>query len=512
MSRRVIRGVRVLRSGLLAAAVVASIPAGAQAQTTVVLDAPGTEAVDTTVRGGEYAGTNYDDEPLMTRASGTTDFVRRALLKFDTESRVPSRAAVRSATLTLTVKGGNSERRVLSAFRVAQSFEPAAATWRKRTGATSWNTSGGDLGRKYAQAGVTAAAGSKVTFDVTVLVQEAVNGDFGSRWTRVAIVDEGPAARASYREYYPTEANDPSVRPVLTVVYGGTSTKPTKPPKPPKDVPKEPTPEETDPTPAPPQPPPPPDDDSGSTSTLRVFHWNLYHGQNAKKKWGFDRQMEVIAKARPDIVSLNEVEKFSSSYGNIDQAAEIASYLTRETGHTWYQYMRVGSGSSKGIGNAVLSRFPIVATSYCQLSDTRNAVQMTVVVNGRTLNVWSTHLAVESGSYRVKEADLLIHCMDDLPEQRLVAGDFNAQPGAKEIGMMNAGYVDTWAKAKSIGETTNYPGNCDGCTRNSRIDYLFTSTGASSIALKSAQMIDTRDDDGVMASDHKPMLAVFSVK
>jgi endonuclease/exonuclease/phosphatase family metal-dependent hydrolase len=277
--------------------------------------------------------------------------------------------------------------------------------------------------------------------------------------------------------------------------------------------------EKPDPAPAPrpapkpaPDPDPAPEVDPAQTKTLRVMHWNLYHGQNAKKKYSLSRQMEVIYKAKPDIVSLNEVEKFSSSYGNVDQAAEIAKYLTQKTGQKWYQYMRVGSGSSKGIGNAVLSRFPMDSTSYCQLSDTRNAVHASVVVNGRTVNFFSTHLAVESGSYRVKEAKTLLDCMDNFSQQRLVAGDFNAQAGASELRLMTDGHSDAWAKAKSLNATTNYSGNCDGCTRNSRIDYLFTSKSASALQLKSVQMIDTRDGSGVMASDHKPMVTVFSVR
>ena len=40
----------------------------------------------------------------------------------------------------------------------------------------------------------------------------------------------------------------------------------------------------------------------------------------------------------------------------------------------------------------------------------------------------------------------------------------------------------------------------------------FTSKLATNLVLKSAQMIDTRDANGVMPSDHKPMLVVYDVK
>jgi endonuclease/exonuclease/phosphatase family metal-dependent hydrolase len=505
MSRRVAIGVRMFTTRLFSMTVLAVVPSMAEAQNTVVLDAPQTEVVDTMVRGGDDASTNFEGQDLMTRSSDNMDYVRRALLKFNTERNVPSKATIKSATLTLTVKGGNAATRKLSAYRVSQSFDPLATTWKRRNGRSSWKAGGGDLGKKYAEAWVTPTVGSKVTFDVTKLVQEAVNGDFGSRWTRIAVIDNGPGARASYREYHSSEASNPAVRPSLRVVYERRP--PSRPPAP-RPAPPPPPPDEND---EPPEEPPAPA--AGSSSTLRVLHWNLYHGQNAKKRWGFPQQMEVIANAKPDIISLNEVEKFNSSYGNIDQAAELAKYLTQKTGTKWSHYMRVASGSSKGIGNAVLSRFPIDATSYCQLSRRRNAVHMSVVVNGRTVNVWSTHLAVESGRDRVEEAETLLACMDNFSEQRIVAGDFNAQSGSREVALMTAEHFDTWSKAKSRGDAINYSGNCDGCSRRSRIDYLFTAkSAASTLVLKSAQMIDTRDARGTMASDHKPMLVVYSIQ
>jgi exonuclease III len=73
-------------------------------------------------------------------------------------------------------------------------------------------------------------------------------------------------------------------------------------------------------------------------------------------------------------------------------------------------------------------------------------------------------------------------------------------------------YIDVWAYAKSKGIAFNYPGNCDGCTRGSRIDYVFLSKGATALEVKRAEILDTRDASGVMASDHKPLVVTFDVK
>jgi endonuclease/exonuclease/phosphatase family metal-dependent hydrolase len=246
-------------------------------------------------------------------------------------------------------------------------------------------------------------------------------------------------------------------------------------------------------------------------ATIRVLHWNLHHGNDPNNVWALPRQIDVIYNANADIISLNEVEKFTS-YGNLDMAKEIATQLTSRTGKTWYQYMVPGVGGSSGIGNVILSKFPLSNQNVCQLSSSRNAVHATVSVNGKAVNIWTTHLAVESSSWRVAEVGKLLPCMSGYGEARMVAGDFNAGTGTPEIDQMLTSYVDTWAKATSLGVTANYSGNCDGCTRNSRIDYLFYSKGATNLVLKKAEIVDTRNSSGVMASDHKPMIVTFELK
>jgi len=58
---------------------------------------------DATIRGGTYASTNFgDDDILETRQSSDGDYLRRAVLTFDTESSISDNASVASAKLTLT--------------------------------------------------------------------------------------------------------------------------------------------------------------------------------------------------------------------------------------------------------------------------------------------------------------------------------------------------------------------------------------------------------------------------
>jgi endonuclease/exonuclease/phosphatase family metal-dependent hydrolase len=139
-------------------------------------------------------------------------------------------------------------------------------------------------------------------------------------------------------------------------------------------------------------------------------------------------------------------------------------------------------------------------------------VDLLINVNGRTINVTSTHLDDNSTSERLTEISQMTTWESSLAEQRIICGDFNAWPGATEIATMKQKYYDEWAEAQSAGTAIAYSGNEAGNTRNSRIDYIFRSHGATNLVLKSMQVYDVRDSSGVMPSDHRPILAVFGVK
>src|SRR3954451_7869317 len=179
-SRRVV----AFASASAACALLTAASAGSQ---TVTL----TQSNATTLRGGSYASTNYSsDHVVETRASDDPTYERRALLKFDTDTTIPAGASIASAKLTVTVAGGNSESRQLSAYSVTSSYDEAAATWNSRSASSRWSKAGGDLGAKYDTATITGAVGSKGTFDVTNLVQSVVKQS-GTRYTRIALVDDG---------------------------------------------------------------------------------------------------------------------------------------------------------------------------------------------------------------------------------------------------------------------------------------------------------------------------------
>ena len=215
------------RQSALAIAALGSlaVPAMARAQM-IVLNVPDTQVVDTIIRNGPYATYNHNAATLLTRSSTVPDWERRTIVSFNASS-VPSGTVITSATLTLTLKSGlgtAGAMRTVQVRRLAASFVESQATWLQRQSGAAWSAPGGDLAEVITTSEVTNVAGSKITFNVTSLAQQAVNGRF-NRQIHVALIDidGGGDAKESYREYHSSEASTASYRPQLSISYGTTS-------------------------------------------------------------------------------------------------------------------------------------------------------------------------------------------------------------------------------------------------------------------------------------------------
>jgi endonuclease/exonuclease/phosphatase family metal-dependent hydrolase len=449
-----------------------------------------TDSSATVLRGGTYANTNLSSDTLLvTRASADPEYIRRILLKFDTQNPIPLNTPIASAKLTLTVAGGNAESRKITAYRVANSYQETESTWNKRNVSAAWTKAGGDLGDQYGAQTVTSAIGSRVTYDVTALVQATVNGKFGSsRYTRIALVDIGASSKESYKEYYSDEAGDVNVRPLLTVTLGSAS------------------------APAP-APAPTPAPTTGAV-TLKVLHWNLHHGVGTDGKYDINRIATWMAKMNPDVITLNEVEKFTG-WGYEDQPARYKAMLESKTGKKWYSMFaqEFGNWTSNGKGHQILSTYPIESTDMVEISYDRVVAMARITVNGRPISLITTHFDPSSTTRRLTQAIETTRWSAPRPENRIVTGDLNAWPDQTSIAEMNKTYADSWAVAASLGMASSFSGNSPfGATKNGRIDYIFYSKNAVNLVVKRSQVVDTRDAYGVMPSDHRPVLTTFEVR
>jgi endonuclease/exonuclease/phosphatase family metal-dependent hydrolase len=474
-----IRTVRFIHQLAVALIAICSVASVASAQTTVTLSTPGSHiTVDTTIRGGAYGMNDYSTGDTLVSKASSVDVTRRILMKFDTEKFVPANATIQSARLELVLKtADSSERRPLTAYHVNRSFVKGSTNWYYFQYGQAWGTPGGDFGAAFGTIYVDNALGSTYSLDLTKMVQRTVNGEFGSRHTRVALVDTGAASNASYKAFHSSRAVNAAYRPRLVITYASTTTPP--------------------PTVAP------------AGATLRVMQWNIHNAKGSDGVCSPDRIANTIVAQKAHVVGLNEVKKFAGECSwTFDMGEKLQSLLQQKTGLTWYrQFINVKGGTS-GAGNLLLSQYRPVSSSSTLLSYQRGVAQMGIVVNGRTVNVFSTHVEYFTSSWRPIQITEAVRWMSTFAEPRIMMGDFNTIPGTSDYSIIATPYQDAWAAAQKAGTASAFDGS--GATHGgSRFDYVFYSRVAA-LSLKSVKVPDSRVN-GVYPSDHDPVVAEFAV-
>lgn len=464
------------------------------AQTTVTLSTPGTHInVDTTIQGGSSGTVDFSTRSVLASKVSSESYTRRIMMKFDTQNFIPADAVIQSAQLYLVLtKAENGENRPLTAYWINQSFARGQTNWYYFRSGRAWSRPGGDLGARFGTTYVGNAVGSTYKFDLTDLVQRAVRGQFGSRYTRVALVDTGSSSPGNYREFHSTRASNASVRPRLVISYG-TST-----PAAPAGAPA------ASAAPPPPAPGAAPAPLTGGTS-LRVMHWNVQKTRGMDGVCHPDRIANVIVSHNPDVVSLNEVNFFAGACAySFDMSERLRSLVQQKTGAAWYKQ----HVNPNGVGNVLLSRHRPVSSTSAMLSYGRGVAQMTLSINGRHVNLFSTHVEYYTAWWRPIQIREAVRWMDGFGPRQIVMGDFNAWPNTSDYQIVAQPYQDAWVAAQNARTASSYNGT--GATKGrSRIDYVFHER-TDGLSLKSVRVADSRVK-GVRSSDHDPLIAVYDV-
>ncbi len=127
----------------------------------------------------------------------------------------------------------------------------------------------------------------------------------------------------------------------------------------------------------------------------------------------------------------------------------------------------------------------------------RAVVQATINLQGRAVNLFSTHLDHADPAVRSAQIDELIAFMSRFAEPRILLGDLNARPDSAEVLKLTRSYSDAWEIARAASAASAYPPDnpVDLLTRThrTRIDYVLYSSAAEQIVVESADVPDTRD-------------------
>lgn len=274
---------------------------------------------------------------------------------------------------------------------------------------------------------------------------------------------------------------------------------------------------------------------------VRVLTYNIHHWRGSDDRVDVARVAQVVARARADVVGLNEVFHPLTTEG---QTFELLSGMAARLGMS-FAFGPTNTHSDWGYvagpyGNGLLSRYPVRNVQTILLPETeghyrRAVLRAELAVGQETWAVYVTHLNHLSESVRDREAAALLDIaarFDD--ELHVIMGDFNALSPADYAGrseelarlqaeacgqedakgemellplravprILAAGYADAWTAAAAGSDGATWPAS----SPQVRVDYLFVPP-----ALRE-RLATCRVPDGEpasVASDHRPVLAEF---
>jgi len=156
----------------------------------------------------------------------------------------------------------------------------------------------------------------------------------------------------------------------------------------------------------------------------------------------------------------------------------------------------------------ILSSLPLVSASSFVLDYGRGVAQVGVVVNGRTVNLFSTHIEYDNASWRPTQIGEAMWWLSNFSEPRVFMGDFNTWQDTPDYYSLVGSYVDGWLNAAYSGTASSYNGS--GATEGqSRIDYIFLSPNLVSV---DGVAVPYTVVNGVKPSDHDPVVAQLTIR
>jgi len=230
-------------------------------------------------------------------------------------------------------------------------------------------------------------------------------------------------------------------------------------------------------------------------TVLRILCYNIHHGRGMDNRVDLERVAEVIRRAQPDLVALQEVDNRTKRTGGVDQTNELAR-LTGMQGKFAKQIDFEGGE----YGQAVLSKFSQSDVQVHWLPgmparEQRITGVVEVIVAGNSLSFATTHLHHANGDFRLQQARELSRLFTNSEHPVVLAGDFNAEPASAPLTHL----AETWRVAQPEGELRTFPAD----QPSKQIDYvLFAPENAFEIV--SAEVLDES-----IASDHRPLLVVL---
>ncbi len=206
--------------------------------------------------------------------------------------------------------------------------------------------------------------------------------------------------------------------------------------------------------------------DVANRSSLKVMTFNIQEANDGNGEKSFDRQLALIRKVSPDILSLQETDSTRISLNNND----YVRYYAENLGYYSYYGPTTVAGT---FGTAILSKFPLLNTrSVFTYSDTDEigVAEAEIFVAGRRFTIYDVH---PDGSDTAKMAFARALLDRSKNQANVIAlGDYNLRDNEQAYKLINSFFTNAW--------TSVYPSKvgADGVDMSgaNRIDHIFVST------------------------------------
>ncbi len=240
----------------------------------------------------------------------------------------------------------------------------------------------------------------------------------------------------------------------------------------------------------------------------RILTYNVHRCVGADRRLDVGRVAEVIARLKPDIVALQELDVGRARTGGVDQAHQIARRL--KMAFHFHPALRV---EEELYGDAILTIYPerLIQTGplpghpAIPRLEPRGAVWLSAEIEGKPVQVINTHLGLVPKEHQLQAAWLAGPSWLDHPMRKgptILLGDFNATSSSVVYRTLCAKLAAARRLAPTKSATSTFPSTLPVL----RIDHIFVSPEikVEGVFVPFVQLTRT-------ASDHLPLVMDFSV-
>ncbi len=233
---------------------------------------------------------------------------------------------------------------------------------------------------------------------------------------------------------------------------------------------------------------------------LRIMSFNIHVGIGMDQRLDLERIADTILKEKPDLVALQEVDRFAERTQKADQPKILAALTGMNV-----VYGKTIDNSGGDYGIAVLSKFPITDYMFTTLpraveAERRGLLVATVRLDeARTIRFGCTHLCAYHEKNRSAQVDAINEIAAREKSLFLLGGDFNAEPGSESNTRMGKRWTEL------TGPEPTFPSG----KPDAKIDYIFYRAGEVAPGVRSElKTLETKVIPDEVASDHRPVCTV----